>query len=341
MGRPPSVDEDHDLQRDAAPSGSPQVLLVDPALRPLTGRFAERLPADVAVAGVSTFELDELRQLAPRAVVFVNARRRIDRETIASAPALRLVQMIGVGTDPLDLDALAEAGVAAAYNPGVNRTGAAEHTIMLMLALIKRLPASDRSTREGRFLPGEIIARGIDDLADATVGIVGMGHIGQAVAERLMPFGSRILYHARRRVPDIEARFGAEWLPLDQLLRRSTILTLHVPLSPATHHLIGAAELSLMLRGAWLVNAGRGGLVDEAALRDAIERGDLAGAALDVLEHETDGRNPFADLPDVIVTPHLGGGSRNSMAAVVERCAANITRLLAGEPLVDLIDRAT
>jgi phosphoglycerate dehydrogenase-like enzyme len=290
---------------------------------------------------VSSFELEELRQLASAAVVFVNARRRIDRATVAAAPALRLVQMIGVGTDPLDLDALAEAGVAAAYNPGVNRMGAAEHTIMLMLALIKRLPASDRATRAGRFLPGEVIARGIDDLADATVGIVGMGNIGQAVAERLVPFGSRIVYHARRPLPEVEARLGAAWLPLEELLRRSTILTLHVPLSPATHHLIGAAELARMPPGAWLVNAGRGGLVDEAALRDAIERGHLAGAALDVLEQETDGGNPFADLPDVIVTPHLGGGSRNSMAAVVERCAANITRLLNGEPLADLVDRST
>jgi len=330
-----------ELSSHAPAASPPQVLLVDPALKSLVGPFAHRLPADVSVGSVSTFELDELRELASAAVVFINARRRIDRATIESAPALRLVQMIGVGTDPLDLDALAEAGVATAYNPGVNRTGAAEHTIMLMLALIKRLPASDQATRAGRFLPGEIIAHGIDDLADATVGIVGMGHIGQAVAERLAPFGPRIIYHARRSVPDVEARLGAQWLPLDELLSRSTIVTLHLPLSPATHHLIGAPELARIPRGSWLVNAGRGGLVDEVALRDAIERGHLAGAALDVLERETDGGNPFAAIPDVIVTPHLGGGSRNSMAAVVERCAANITRLLAGEPLVDVVDRSS
>ncbi|MFL5679269.1 MAG: 2-hydroxyacid dehydrogenase [Chloroflexota bacterium] len=317
----------------------PRVLLVDPALGGLVPRFAERLGSDVPVGAVSTFDAAELRALASDAEVFVNARRRIDREAIAAAPRLRLVQMIGVGTDPLDLDALAERGVLAAYNPGVNRTGAAEHTIMLMLALIKRLPASDRATREGRFLPGEIIATGIGDLAGATVGIVGMGQIGQAVAERLVAFGSRIVYHARRRVPEAEARFGAEWLPLDELLARSNVVTLHIPLSPATRHVIGAAELARMQRGAWLVNAGRGGLVDEAALRVAIESGQLAGAALDVLENETDGGNPFADLPQVIVTPHLGGGSRNSMSAVVERCVANIERLLRGDPLADVVER--
>jgi phosphoglycerate dehydrogenase-like enzyme len=164
-----------------------------------------------------------------------------------------------------------------------------------------------------------------------------MGHIGQAVAERLVPFGATIVYHSRRPVPDVEARFGAERLPLEEVLGRSNILTLHVPLTPETHHLIGAREMAAMPRGSYLVNAGRGGLVDEAALRSAITNGHLAGAALDVLEHETDGVNPFADVPDVIVTPHLGGGSRNSMNGVVERCTANIRRFLAGDAVVDQV----
>jgi D-3-phosphoglycerate dehydrogenase / 2-oxoglutarate reductase len=311
------------------------VLLADPALAALADRFAERLPADVNVVAVTDFSVDEFRRLAADATVLVNARRPIDAATLAMAPALRFIQMIGVGTDTLDRAALADAGVAAAFNPGVNRTGAAEHTIMLILALIKRLPASDQATRAGGFAPGEIISRGIDDLADATVGIVGMGHIGQAVAERLVPFGVRIVYHARRPVPDVEARFGAERVELEELLRRSNIITLHVPLTPETHHLIGAAELAAMPRGSYLVNAGRGGLVDEAALRNAITSGHLAGAGLDVLEHETAGVNPFADVPGILVTPHVGGGSRNSMNGVVERSTANIRRFLAGEAVAD------
>ena len=311
------------------------VLLADPALATLADRFAERLPDDVTVLAVSDFSDEEFAGLAADATVLVNARRPIDAATLAMAPSVRFVQMIGAGTDPLDPSALANAGVTAAYNPGVNRSGAAEHTIMLMLALIKRLPASDQAARAGRFAPGEIIAGGIDDLADATVGIVGMGHIGRAVAERLVAFGAQIIYHARRPVADVEARFGAERLPLDELLRRSNIVTLHVPLAPETHHLIGAAELAAMPLGSYLVNAGRGGLVDEAALRAAITNGHLAGAGLDVLEHETDGVNPFADVPEVIVTPHLGGGSRNSMNGVVERSTANIRRFLAGEAVLD------
>jgi phosphoglycerate dehydrogenase-like enzyme len=312
------------------------VLLVDPALAALADRFAERLPG-VDVAAVPDFSDEGLRLLATDATVLVNARRPIDAGTLAMAPAVRFVQMIGAGTDTLDRTALVAAGVVAAYNPGVNRTGAAEHTIMLMLALIKRLPASVESTRAGRFAPAEIITRGIDDLADATVGIVGMGHIGRAVAERLAAFGPRIVYHSNGPVPNVEERFGAERLALAEVLRRSTILTLHIPLTPETHHLIGAAELAAMPRGSYLINAGRGGLVDEAALRTAIADGHLAGAGLDVLERETDGRNPFADMPGIIVTPHLGGGSRNSMNGVVERCTANIRRFLAGEAIRDQI----
>ena len=311
-----------------------KVLLVDPALAGLADRFADRLPG-VTIAAVTGFGEAEFRAAAADATIFVDARRPIGAPELAVAPRLRFVQMIGVGTDPLDRAALAAAGVVAAYNPGVNRTGAAEHTIMLMLALIKRLPASEGLTRAGRFVPGEIIARGLDDLTDSTVGIVGMGHIGQAVAERLAAFGSGIVYNARRPVAEVEERFGAEHLSLDDLLRRSNIVTLHIPLTPETYHLIGARALAVMPDGSWLVNAGRGGLVDETALRSAVSSGQLAGAALDVLEHETDGTNPFADMPEVVITPHLGGGSRNSIGATIERCTANIRCFLDGEPLQD------
>jgi len=312
-----------------------KVLLVDPALATLAGRFAERLPDEVTVAAVTSFGEAELRDAAADATIFIDARRPIGAAELAMAPALRFVQMIGAGTDPLDREALAEAGVVAAYNPGVNASGAAEQTILLMLALIKRLPLSQSQTRAGRFAPGEIIAAGIDDLADSTVGIVGMGHIGRAVVERLHPFGARMIYHARHPVPEIESSYGAVRRPLDELLASSNIVTLHIPLTPETHHIIGRAEMAGMPAGSWLINAGRGGLVDEGALRDAVASGHIAGAALDVLEHETDGTNPFADMPSVIVTPHLGGGSRNSMNGTVERCTANIRRFLAGEPVHD------
>ena len=312
-----------------------KVLLIDPALATVRDGFVERLPPEVDVAVVADFGDEEFRRQAADATVLVNARRPVDAATLAMAPATRFIQMIGAGVDPIDRSAVAAAGITVAYNPGVNASGAAEHTIMLMLALLKRLPNTERVTRAGRFAPAEIIASGIDDLADATVGLVGMGHIGQAVAARLVPFGTRIVYHARRAVPAVD-RIATGPLPLPELLATSNIVSLHIPLTAETNHLIGEREIASMPRGSFLVNAGRGGLVDETALRAAVTGGHLAGAGLDVLERETDGVNPFADLPEVIVTPHLGG-SRNSMSGVVERCTANIRRFLAGEPVLDIV----
>jgi phosphoglycerate dehydrogenase-like enzyme len=310
------------------------VLMTEPALAAMAGPLMHLLPGvDVAVA--AGFEDAELARLGADAVVLINARRRIDAATLALTPRVRLVQLIGVGYDSVDLAAMSAAGVAVAYNPGVNREGAAEHTIMLMLASIKRLPRSEEGARAGRFATGEVIAAGIGDLSGATIGLVGMGDIGRAVAERLVAFGPRILYHTRRPVPDVEQRLGAVRVTLAGLLAASDIVSLHVPLTGETHHIIGEAELASMRPGGYLINAGRGGLVDEDALRRAIVSGHLGGAALDVLETETDGRNPFADLTNVIVTPHLGGASRRSLEGVVPRCAANIRRFLAGEPLVD------
>lgn len=313
------------------------VLLIDPALVTLRDRFAERLPSDVEVAVVPDFTDETLRRMAADATILVNARRPIDRTTLSLTPVARFIQQIGVGLDAIDRAAVGDAGISVAYNPGVNQTGMAEHTVMLMLALLKRLPASELATRAGRFAPNEIIAAGIDDLADATVGLIGMGHIGQAITARLVPFGSTVIYHSRRVVPEAEAR-GARRVPFADLLATADIVSLHIPLTAETQHIVGAREIASMRPGSYLINAGRGGLVDEAALREAIVSRHLAGAALDVLEHETEGRNPFADLQQVIVTPHLGGGSRNSMAGVVDRCTANILRFLAGEAVLDVVD---
>lgn len=315
-----------------------RVSLIDPVLAPVAGRFRQLLPAAVEVDRVTGFDEEELARLAAEAEVLINARRRIDASLLAMAPRARFLQLIGAGYDAVDLAAAAEAGVTVAYNPGVNADGVAEHTLMLMLALLKRLPWSERATRAGHFATSELVALGIGDLAGATVGLVGLGAIGQAVAARLAPFGPRVIYTAReRRGVDLEERLGVEWRPLADLLREANIVSLHLPLTPATHHVIGEAELAMMPRGGYLVNTGRGGLVDEAALRRAIENGHLAGAGLDVLDAETAGGNPFADLPAVIVTPHLGGGSRASVAKMVERSAANVRRFLAGEPVHDPI----
>jgi phosphoglycerate dehydrogenase-like enzyme len=315
----------------------PKVLLIDPALAVATDRFRQILPASVEISATTSFDDDELARLAADADILVNARRRIDADMLGKAPRVSFIQLIGIGYDTVDLAAVASAGITVAYNPGVNATGVAEQTLMLMLALVKRLPWSEQASRAGQFATAELIGAGIDDLTGATVGLIGMGDIGTAVAERLIPFGPRIVYSTRRRPSSEETRLGATWLPLAELLHESNIVSLHLPLTPETYHLLGDGELAAMPKGSYLINTARGGLVDEVALRQAVVREHLRGAALDVLEHETDGRNPFADLPAVIVTPHLGGGSRGSVSRMVERSAANISRFLAGEPVQDVI----
>jgi phosphoglycerate dehydrogenase-like enzyme len=207
-----------------------KVLLADPALAGLAERFRERLPPDVEVAAVSSFDDAEFARFGADATVLVNARRPIGAAQLGAAPAVRLIQAIGVGIDAVDLEAAAAAGVIVAYNPGVNRIGAAEHAVMLMLALVKRLPASERSTRAGRFSPADVIPLGIDDLADATVGIVGMGQIGRTVAEANCGIRVADRLPLRRPVPEVDRRFGARRLDYE-LLRVSTIVTLHVPLT--------------------------------------------------------------------------------------------------------------
>jgi phosphoglycerate dehydrogenase-like enzyme len=320
----------------------PHVLLVDSFLAPELEHFRRLLPQDVTLTVATGYDDAEFAQLAAKADVLVNTLRRIDANALAVAPRVRFIQQFGVGYEVIDPAAVMAAGVVVAHNPGVNAVAVAEHTVLLMLALVKNLAWSEHWARQGQFMLDQMPETGIGDLADATVGLIGLGAIGQAVAERLAAFGSRVDYHTRaRRAEAIEARLGVRWAPLPDLLQRSNIVSLHLPLTAETRHLIGEAELALMPHGAYLINTARGELIDEAALRYAISSGHLAGAGLDVVADETAGRNPFADLPQVLVTLHLGGASHGSMQGMVERSAANIRRFLAGEPVHDLIPGLT
>jgi phosphoglycerate dehydrogenase-like enzyme len=316
----------------------PKVLLVDPFLANDLEHFRRLLPEDVALAICTTYEDAEFARLAVDADVLVNTLRSIDAAALAMAPRARFIQQFGAGYDPIDVAVVNAHNVLAAYNPGVNAAGVAEHTLLLMLALVKNLAWSEHWSRQGQFMLDEMPPSGIGDLADATIGLVGLGAIGQAVAGLLRSFGAKAVYAGRtRQTTDVEERLGVSWLPLPDLLRASEIVSLHLPLTAETHHLIGEAELAMMPRGSFLINTARGGLVDEAALRRAITSGHLGGAGLDVIDDELAGRNPFVDLSQVLVTLHLGGASRGSTVRMVGRSAVNVRRFLAGEAVRDLI----
>jgi phosphoglycerate dehydrogenase-like enzyme len=316
----------------------PRVLLIDPIPPPRFERLRPLFPAGADFAMVPTSSEEDLAQYGAEAEVLLVINRRVDARLLSLVPRVRLVQNLGVGYDNLDLGALQAAGVLAAYTPGANAVAVAEHTILLMLALLKRFVAAEAAVRQGGWPMMELFQAGLGELATATVGLVGFGHIGRAVAERLRPFGSRLLYMARHAVdPTIEQQFGVHYASLDDLLASCTIVSLHLPLTEVTRGLIGEAELAKMPAGALLINTSRGEILDETALRHALVSGKLGGAALDVLHHERPGGNPFADLPQVIVTPHVAGGSRTALERVVQMAIANVARFLRGEAPLDLV----
>lgn len=316
----------------------PGVLLIDPLPAPLIERLRPAFPPTAPFEVVSSYSDEDLARHAAETEILLVIHRKVDAHLLSLLPRVRLVQRVGVGYDNLDLAALQGAGIVAAYTPGANAIAVAEHTILLMLALLKRFVAAESATRRGDWPTAELAQAGLGELAGATVGLVGMGYIGRAVAERLAPFGSRLLYTTRHAVDlAIEQQYGLRYVSLDDLLASSTIVSLHLPLTGASRGLIGEAELAKMRSGAFLVNTSRGEILEEAALRRALVSGKLAGAALDVLNNESPGGNPFADLPQVIVTPHIAGGTSAGIERAVQMAIANVVRFLRGEPLLDLI----
>jgi phosphoglycerate dehydrogenase-like enzyme len=316
----------------------PSVLVIDPIPAPLVKRLGPLFPPGASLDVVSSYSEEELARHAAETEILLVIQRKVDVRLLSFLPRVRFIQRVGVGYDNLDLSALQAAGVVAAYTPGSNAVAVAEHTILLMLALLKRFVAAEPATRQGGWPTMELFQAGLGDLATATVGLVGFGNIGRAVAERLAPFGSRLLYTARHAVdPAIEQQFGVRYASLDDLLASSTIVSLHLPLTGASRGLIGETELAKMQAGAFLVNTSRGEILDEMALHRALVSGKLGGAALDVLSNESPGGNPFTDLPQVIVTPHIAGGTRAAIERALQMAIANVARFQRGETALDLV----
>ena len=236
---------------------------------------------------------------------------RIDEGVLAQLPELRVISKYGVGLDGIDIDALARRGIKLGWTPGVNRRSVAELTLAFALALLHRVPECDVALRRGRW--NKLVGR---ELTGKTVGIIGCGSVGQDLVRLLAPFACRILAHDIRDYPEFYAAHGVTPTGLAELLQAADVVTLHVPLDPSTRGLIGAGELARMRPGTFLINAARGGLVDETALADALERGHLAGAACDVFQIEPDANPRLVALPTFLGTPHIGGASQEAQLAM-------------------------
>ena len=273
---------------------------------------------------------DERREKIAACEVVIVAATPLRKPLIDAARRLELVHHQGVGwQDTTDHEVIRARGIPLALTPEGTTTGVAEHTVLLILSVLKRLPYADSELRQGRFHINALrpVSR---ELHGLTVGYVGMGRIARAVVDRLRAFGTRSLYHD----PDVAEAGDAHRVGLDELLAVSEIVSLHLPLTPQTRHIIGAKELAAMKRGAYLVNTARGALVDEAALVSALQSGHLGGAALDVFEQEPmPAAHPLARLPNVVLTPHIAAGTRDALAAKMRALFANVERFYRGEPL--------
>jgi glyoxylate reductase len=256
---------------------------------------------------------------------------RIDRSLLETYPALRVVSSFGVGLDHIDIPAATARGVIICHTPGVLTEATADLAFGLCLDAARRITEGDRLVRAGRFRgwgPDFMLGR---EVWGSTLGIVGLGRIGRAVARRARGFGMKVIYASRRRAPrGVERALGAQRVSLSTLLRRADIVSLHVPLGPNTRHLIGTRELARMKPTAILVNTARGPVVDEAALVRALRAGRIAGAGLDVYEREPRLARGLARLANVVLAPHLGSATVSTRAAMGRLAVENLLRALAG-----------
>ncbi len=267
---------------------------------------------------------EETRRIMADATAGIVSTDPFTAEVLAGCPQLRVLARVGVGLDTIDLPAATAAGVAVTITPDTNTATVADHTIALMLACCRRVLENDSTVRtEAWSRGGALTGR---ELTGATVGIIGLGMIGRAVAERLAGFGVRLL---GADLPGVSYA-GCEQVVLDTLLRQSDIVTLHVPLSPQTRGMIGQRELGLMRRGAIFINTARGGVVDETALVEALSGGHLAGAGLDVFAQEPPRASPLLEMTNVVLSPHIAGISISSQQSMLEMAADSIVDVVAG-----------
>lgn len=257
----------------------------------------------------------------------------VDDALLGAAPNLRIVANTAVGYDNVDVEACNARGVLVTNTPDVLTDATADLTMALILATVRRLPQAERSLRAGEFGGWGFWDYLGGDLQGATLGILGMGRIGTAVARRARAFGMRIIYTKRAPAPaEVERELEARRVEWDTLVATSDVLTLHAPSTPDTRHLLDAATLARMKPGSHLINTARGPLVDERALVDALRDGPLAGAGLDVYEREPEVEPGLLELDNVVLLPHVGSatrGTRNGMAMLAVR---NVAAVLSGAP---------
>jgi len=263
----------------------------------------------------------------------VVATTPLPSHSIGAGTRLRLIQHQGVGYEKTDVAAAARQGIPVAVCPAGTTIGVAEHVLLLILAVLKRLPLADASLRRGEWLQWELRPSSFE-LAGKRLGLVGFGRIGEAVARRAQAFEAEVLACEKDATRQLAGEsIGVEFSSFEDLLAACDIVSLHVPLTADTRHMINAETLRRMRPTAFLINTARGPLVDEPALVAALESAAIAGAGLDVFEHEPlPADHPLLRLPNVVLTPHISAGTKDALIAKMDACFANIGRVARGDP---------
>ena len=259
---------------------------------------------------------------------------KMDTELMDSAgPQLKVIANYAVGYDNINLQDAAAHNVILTNTPGVLTESVAEHAIALMFALAHRVVESDQFMRDGKYVGwGPMLLLG-NDILGKTIGLVGMGRIGANVAKRMCDgFGVKILYYDRARSEEIEKQYKMEFVDLETLLKNSDFVSIHLPMTPETKHIIGAPQLAMMKKTAYLINTARGPIIDEAALVEALKNGIIRGAALDVYEQEPKMAEGLAQMPNTVLTPHTASATEETRGAMSELAAKNIIEVLNGRP---------
>jgi glyoxylate reductase len=277
-----------------------------------------------------------VRLIADADVVYTLPANPVNGDAIRGAKKLRMIATMGTGYDNIDVVAAKERGIPVTFAPGILDETTADGAFALLLATARRLGEAERFLRAGKYRGWTPFMFTGQDVYGATLGIVGMGRIGLAVARRAHGFAMHILYHDARRNPGAEQEFGATYVEsLDELLGRSDFVSLHVPLLAETRHLMNANRLRKMKRTAILINTSRGPVVDEKALAQALKEGVIAGAGLDVYEREPAVEPALLELENAVLLPHIASASVRTRTRMAVRAAENIRAFIDGKPLLD------
>jgi glyoxylate reductase len=256
----------------------------------------------------------------------------IDTALLQAGPDLKVVANVAAGYDNVDVPAATRHGVVVTNTPGVVTESTADLTWGLLFGIGRRVTEADRYVRAGKWKEWRLMVLLGHDVHGGTLGIIGMGGIGQAVARRASGFGMTILYHNRRRLPeDVESKLGATWVELDELLRNADFVSVHTPLTAETRHLISDRELRLMKPTSYLINTSRGPVVDEQAVIRALQGRWIAGAGLDVFEQEPEVPQALKDLENVVLLPHIGSASVASRTRMAVMAAQSAVAVLQGQ----------